>query len=176
MGKLGSRMSVVAFGVLVLSIAVITGASPKKTLSSEGQAGLDYLKGLRGQWVVQGGDEGQFGWEFDVTSRGNVVVERLKVGTPTEMTTVYYLDGDKLNAAHYCQLQNQPHLTAVNTENEGDLVFICDGNVGSTESHDELHMHGVHFQKKGDSLLIWMDMLEDSKLAFKTSYELVRAE
>ena len=24
-------------------------------------------------------------------------------------------------------------------------------------------MHGVHFQKKGDTLLIWMDMLENNK-------------
>jgi hypothetical protein len=52
-----------------------------------GQAALEYLKDLKGKWVVQGGDKGEFGWEFDVTSRGSVVTERLKVGTPTEMTT-----------------------------------------------------------------------------------------
>ena len=91
------------------------------------------------------------------------------------MTTTYYLDDGQLNAAHYCQLQNQPHLKAVSSETEGDLHFVCNGHVGNTKSHAELHMHGVHFQKKDDSLLIWMDMLEDGKIAFKTTYELVRA-
>ena len=91
------------------------------------------------------------------------------------MTTTYYLGDGKLNAAHYCQLKNQPHLTAVSTEAEGDLHFVCNGHVGNTKSHAELHMHGVHFQKKGDALLIWMDMLENGEVAFQTSYELVRA-
>jgi hypothetical protein len=174
MGTIGRRVLVLMVGVIVCSIAAGGTPSPVQTPSLDGQATLNYLKGLKGQWVVQGGEEGQFGWEFDVTSRGSVVVERLKVGTPTEMTTIYYLDGGKLNAAHYCQLKNQPRLTAVATEAEGDLHFICNGHVGNTDSHAELHMHGVHFQKKGDSLVIWMDMMENGEVAFQTSYELVR--
>jgi hypothetical protein len=133
---------------LVTVVVVLTLAGTPSTMqarSPDGQAGLDYLKGLEGRWVVAGGEEGRFGWEFDVTSRGSVVVERLKVGTPTEMTTIYYLEGGKLNAAHYCQLKNQPRLTAVATEAEGELHFVCNGHVGNTESHAELHMHGVHF-------------------------------
>lgn len=126
--------------------------------------------------MVQGGEEGPFGWEFDVTSRGGVVVEQLKVGAPTEMATVDHLEDGTLVASHYCQLGNQPRLTAVTSEAEGDLHFVCDGDVGSTESHAELHMHGGHFQKKGDSLLIWMDMLENGEVAFQTTYELVRVD
>ena len=117
-----------------------------------------------------------FGWEFDVTSRGSVIIERLKVGTPAEMTTVYHLDNGILLGNHLCQLQNQPNLTAVESETEGDLHFLCDGQVGSTQSHNELHMHGVHFQKKDSSLVIWMDMLEDGEVAFETRYELFRVE
>ena len=138
------------------------------------QAAFDYLKGLEGQWVVDGGKEGMFGWKFDVTSRGGIVVERLKVGTPTEMATVYHLEDGRLFADHYCQLGNQPHLTAVSMDLEGDLHFVCDGDVGSTQSHAELHMHGVHFQKKGHSIVVWMDMFENGKVAFQTSYTLVR--
>jgi len=37
-------------------------------------------------------------------------------------------------------------------------------------------MHGVRFQKKDDSMLIWMDMLENGEVAFRTSYELVRED
>ena len=147
------------------------------SLNSIGQVAFEYLKGLEGQWVVDGGDEGTFGWDFDVTSRGSVVVERLKVGTSTEMTTVYHLHNDTLVAAHYCQLGNQPRLTAVNitSEAEGDLHFVCDGDVTSTASHAELHMHGVHFKDNGDSLSIWMDMVKNGEVAFQASYELVRS-
>ncbi len=126
--------------------------------------------------MVNGGKEGKFGWEFDITSRGSIIIERLKVGTPTEMTTIYHLENDRLLGDHYCQLGNQPHLSAVNMDVEGDLHLICDGHVGSTQSHAELHMHAVHFQKKGDSIRVWMDMFENGKVAFQTSYTLVRVK
>lgn len=147
---------------------------PAPTASLVGQPAFDFLKSLEGRWVVQGGDEGQFGWEFDVTSRGSVVIERLKVGTPAEMITAYYLDNGELIAAHYCQLKNRPQLTAVSTSDGGDLNLVCNGAVGNTRSHAELHMHGVHFQKRGDSLSIWMDMFEKGDVAYTASFTLVR--
>ena len=143
---------------------------------SNAEEAFDYLKELKGEWVVDGGDEGTFGWEFDVTSRGGVIVERLKVGTETEMATVYHLEEGMLIGNHFCQLQNQPRLAAVESDTEGDLHFLCNGRVGSTRSHNELHMHGVHFQKKDSSLLIWMDMLENEEVAFVTRYELIRVD
>ena len=60
------------------------------------------------------------------------------------MLTVYNLDNGILRANHFCQLQNQPNLVAVASETEGDLNFLCDGQVGNTKTHDELHMHGYH--------------------------------
>jgi hypothetical protein len=167
--------SAVLGSILILLAACAASPAPAQAPQADGRAALDYLRELEGQWVVQGGNEGPFGWEFDVTSRGGVVVERLKVGTSTEMTTIYHLDDGTLIGTHYCQLGNQPRLTAVNAEAEEDLHFVCDGAVGSAESHAELHMHGVHFQAKGDSLLVWMDMFENGEVAFQTSYELVRA-
>lgn len=164
-------------GLIVICISACTNKqSHIHSPLPDSEAALKYLKELEGKWVVQGGEEEVFGWEFDVTSRGKVVVERLKVGTPTEMTTVYHLDNGILFGKHFCQLQNQPVLTAVTSETEGDLHLLCNGLVGNTQSHNELHMHGVHFQKKDTSLLIWMDMLENEKLAFETRYELFRVD
>jgi hypothetical protein len=175
-GTMESRVKWVAFGLIALFVAgCANGPVPAHRTHPDGQAAFDYLKELEGRWVVQGGQEGPFGWEFDVTSRGSVVVERLKVGTDTEMTTVYHLDNGTLVGAHYCQLGNQPRLTAVDTDAEEDLHFVCDGDVASTGSHAELHMHGVHFEKDGERLSIWMDMLENGEVAFQTSYDLVRA-
>jgi len=143
----------VNFGTVGLTLLLLAAWACSSALAQEakldGQAALEYLKALEGKWVIQGGDEGPFGWEFDVTSRRSVVVERLKVGTPTEMVTVYHLDDGTLMASHFCQLGNQPHLTVVHSEIEGDLHFECDGNLGGAETHAELHMHGVtaiHFE------------------------------
>ncbi len=92
------------------------------------------------------------------------------------MLTVYNLDEGILIANHFCQLQNQPKLIAVASNIEGDLHFLCDGQVGSTKSHDELHMHGVHFQQKDSSLIIWMDMYKNGSIDFETKYELFRVD
>jgi hypothetical protein len=163
--------------LIIICIAACTSKQSKIQYPlPNSEAALNYLKGLEGKWVVQGGEEGVFGWEFDLTSNRNVIIERLKVGTPTEMTTVYHLDKGILVGNHYCQLQNQPNLTAVTSDIEGDLHFLCNGQVGNTQSHDELHMHGVHFQKKETSLVIWMDMHENGKFAFETRYELFRVD
>jgi len=167
---------------LMLSIILLlnTGCTNNQTHVSntlqDTETAINYLKGLEGEWVVQGGKEGVFGWEFDLTSRDGVIIERLKKGSPTEMLTIYNLDDGILRANHFCQLQNQPNLTAVASEIEGDLHFLCNGQVGDTKSHDELHMHGVHFQKRDSSLVIWMDMYKNGNIAFKTRYELFRAD
>ena len=92
-------------------------------------------------WTVPGGEEGIFGWEFDLTVRDGFIVERLKVGTPTEMSTIYPFDKGKLFANHYCQLYSQASLTAISSVIDGDRHFECNGQVGNTVSHDELHMH-----------------------------------
>jgi hypothetical protein len=131
-GKRCIALSIVLFSIV---LGLDRPSSAEESHTRVGQAGLDYLKGLHGRWVVDGGDEGSFGWEFDVTSRGGVVVDGLKVG-----------------------------------------IFVCNGEVGNAKSHAELHMHGVHFQKKGDAVLIWMDMVKDGEVAFTTSYELVPAD
>jgi len=88
------------------------------------------------------------------------------------MLTVYNLDDGTLFANHFCQLQNQPKLIAVNSDIEGDLHFLCDGRVGNTKTHDELHMYGIHFKKEDSSLIIWMDMFKNGSKDFETKYEL----
>lgn len=164
--------------VLALS-ACTTTQSPKphshhNAPHPSAQAALDYLKDLDGQWTVDGGKEGTFGWEFDTTSRDAVVLERLKVGTPTEMTTVYSIDDGALVASHFCQLGNHPRLTAVAPSAEGQLDFLCDGHLAAADSHADLHMHGVHFKHVDDSVVIWMDMHKDGQYAFETRYTLKR--
>lgn len=180
--KLDMRTKELAKLYLMLSITFlcITSCTNNKQDVSinhqDTETAINYLKGLEGKWIVQGGKEGIFDWEFDLTSKDGVIIERLKKGTPTEMLTIYNLDEGILRANHFCQLQNQPNLIAVTSETVGDLHFLCNGNVGNTKSHDELHMHGVHFQKKDSSLIIWMDMYKNGTIEFETRYELFRVD
>jgi len=177
MVSLKRNISLITLILIIFSfIACKSNSSSKEIESVDSRSAFNYLKGLEGKWVVLGEKEGTFGWEFDLTCRGKVIIEKLKVGTPAEMTTVYAINNGKLVANHYCQLNNQPSLTHVASITAGDLHFECNGYVGNTKSHDELHMHGVYFQKKGDKMIIWMDMMEHGKIAFETKYELVRIE
>jgi hypothetical protein len=163
-----NRILFVFFSLLLL------GCRPSHS-NLDQQKALDYLKSLEGQWIVYGDKESPFFWEFDLTARGNVVQETLKVGTSTEMATTYYMDNGQLIARHFCQLQNQPVLYLTESEIKGDHHFICDEEVGNTQSHNELHMHGVHFLKQSDTLVIWMDMYENNKKAFETRYKMVKS-
>lgn len=160
--------------LLVIFSSCNGGISTKSNHYSNAETGFNYLKSLEGNWIVDGDKEGIFEWSFDLTSRDGVIIERLKQGTPTEMLSVYNIEDSKLIANHFCQLQNQPTLIAVNSDESGDLHFLCNGNVGSTQSDNELHMHGVHFKKTEKSLIIWMDMFKDGKKDFETKYELFR--
>ena len=177
---MNTKKSEIPYLTILIILLGIFGCTNKKSeiqnsLTNTEDA-IRYLKGLEGKWIVQGGDEGIFGWEFDLTSRDGVIIERLKTGTPTEMLTIYNFDDGILLANHFCQLQNQPNLVAVDSETEGDVHFLCNEQVGNTRSHDELHMHGVHFQKKDSSLTIWMDMYKNGGISFETRYELFREE
>ena len=172
------------YGALYLTLLIIfisfcgctNKASETQNHLTDTKTAVSYLKSLEGKWIVQGGKEGIFGWEFDLTSRDGVIIERLKTGTPTEMLTIYNLDDGVLRANHFCQLQNQPNLIAVTSETEGDLHFQCNEKVGNTRSHNDLHMHGVHFQKKDSTLTVWMDMYKNGAISFETRYKLFRVD
>ena len=138
---------------------------------------MKYLKGLEGKWIaVLDSDQSKYGFEYILSARDEVIIERLRTDIPTEMLTVYNLDNGILRANHFCQLQNQPNLIAVASETEGDLHFLCDEQVGNTASHDELHMHGYHLMKNDSSLIVWMDMYKDGAILFENRYELFRVD
>ena len=169
------RVSLTIVGLLLLSVFSNSVIAQQDSAENKSE-GLEYLKGLEGKWVVQNEKEGTFDWDFYVTSKGGVVIERLKIGTPTEMTTTYFIVDGKLHATHFCQLQNQPHLSESESDMEGDLHFSCDGNVGNTKSHDELHLHGVHYKKEGESVVVSMEMFKHGEVVGRPVYTLNKAK
>ena len=67
-----NRLVVVVVGIIlalstVSLVVVADDPAPAGVAQPDSPAAFDYLKRLAGRWEVRGGDEGPFGWEFEVT-------------------------------------------------------------------------------------------------------------
>lgn len=119
-----------------------------------GTAEFERLKGLNGIWKGTSqmeGKEEEAIVEYDVTSNGSTVVEKLFPGTPHEMVTVYYDRKGKLSMTHYCGLGNQPQMNLVSS-NENEMKF----NFSKTSDIDpakEAHMHSLILTFDGNNRL-----------------------
>ena len=143
---------------------------------------FERIKLLVGQWYLTGGN--QLGRELELNSDepfvtyaesagGHCVIEKLFVGQPKEMTTVYYLDGDRLALAHYCSLGNQPHMVA--TPNGKDEISFELVKVGNMFNDNDLHIssHSLEFVAKDELTAHW-SATKDQKLASKSLFMLER--
>lgn len=129
---------------LILSALSLAASNDGSTLQKAPLAPhLDMIKKLEGEWVTlddQGQPTDTVASIFKVTAGGSAVLETLNPGTPYEMLTLYYMDGEKLALTHYCVLGNQPRMVAKATEKENTLKFEFAGGCNIDESKDQ-HMH-----------------------------------
>jgi hypothetical protein len=89
--------------LLALVLGACQTTSPPAPLpSAQARAGFEQLKGLAGDWRGKAGDEEGVLVQYRVTAGGNAIEERLYAGSPHEMLTVYFMDGDVLKLKHYC--------------------------------------------------------------------------
>ena len=177
---MNSKTRLIKHLVLILILVGLSGCSNKKTEIQDSitntEEAMTFLRGLEGEWIATlEGDNNQYGFEYTLSARDNVIIERLRTDIPTEMLTVYNVEHNTLKASHFCQLQNQPKLIAVNS-GEGDFNLLCTGEVGNTSNHDEFHMHGYHILKTGKGYKVWMDMFKDGKIVMNNRYELFRID
>lgn len=108
------------------------------------------LASLEGDWSVRSSDAatGQVYLEdarfsYRRTGGGSTVIEWANQGTPDEMLSVFFLDGDRLILQHYCSAGNQPRMALVAASDE-ELVFDLVGGTGFEPSRDG-HIHSVRF-------------------------------
>jgi hypothetical protein len=112
---------------------------------------FEKLKSLAGTYVGQlrmdnPGDEmdgrlGQF--TLRVTSRGNALVHELSLsGIPDHPVTVFYLEGDRLVATHYCDAGNRPRLVGALSPDGKKIEFEFLDLSGGDEYG---HMHRIAF-------------------------------
>lgn len=152
-------------------------AGTEKPAAQEGGAAakadaLEPFRKLAGTWVGKFG-EGADARETEITYRviaaGSAVVEELFKGTPHEMVTVYFLDGEQLMLTHYCAAKNQPQMKAVKCEpHEVQFDFVGGTNIDPAKTG---HMHSAHFRfLSDDEFEVKWQYFEDGKAADHAAY------
>lgn len=108
-----------------------------------GAAAFEQLKALTGHWEAQPGGDEHATLDLELTASGTALIERSHMvdqGTPVEMITLYYLDGDQLKLTHYCMAGNQP--TMVGTYNPSTKTVKFDfSSITNLKSPDAGYMH-----------------------------------
>jgi hypothetical protein len=119
--------------VLIACLAATTGLRAKEqgkshtaaAQSSNAAADFDKLKQLAGEWISRSSsDPMQFvRHTYSVVSNGSAVMLTTEVPNQGPMITMFYLDGPRLMATHFCGEKNQPRYVAANSSDPKTIVF-----------------------------------------------------
>jgi len=121
------------------------GTSEEVSAPMDAKEAFEKLKSLAGSWVgpltmdhpdqPEEGMVGQF--TLRVTSRGNAIVHEISVaGIPDHPVTMFYLEGDRLVATHYCDAGNRPRLVGTMSPDGKTLTFeFLDLSGGDEHGH-----------------------------------------
>jgi len=129
----------------LLSVGWLTPANSQSKSAPE-QA-FDRLKALEGSWIdVDGifGTKGAVAVTYKVSSGGHSVVETFPVGTPSEMVTVYHLDGNDLVLTHYCTSNTQPRMKSAGLQ--GNVVSFNFAGGTNIDPAKTSHMHSAKIE------------------------------
>jgi hypothetical protein len=171
-----SSIFLVAVGCWAISVrAAGPVPSPKRS-----HPVFERLKKLEGRWAGpaswdQGGKKGHvdFNLTYRTTSGGKVVMETMFAGTPGEMVTMYFLEGDDLALVHYCSAGNQPKMKLETPRDSNVLSFRCLGGTNMTEQ--DSHMHWARLEiVDSDHLKGSWNSMKDSKVQWVAEAKLVR--
>lgn len=147
--------SLIAGLVLTMALSSTVRADEKahQPPPDNSSAELNRIKALEGRWTsttsMFGKENERVYTEFQVTSGGSAVLERIFPGTPNEMVSVYYDDEKgKLAMTHYCIMRNRPNLKLVSSS--ADTLKLDVAKVEGLKSKDDPSMGGVtlHFKDK----------------------------
>jgi hypothetical protein len=177
MKRLASFTIIILLGLVLSPLTVSAGEYQKGAVAHSGD--FEKMKGLAGVWEGKG-DMGK-GMEsikatYELTSAGNAIVERLFVGQPHEMVTVYHDFKGKLSMTHYCSLGNQPHMDLINP-GENTMMFVLSKKNPNLSSVKETHMHALKISMGGkDSITQTWTLYEKGKKKSDVVINLVRTK
>lgn len=139
------RSTIIAFA---LAFILSTGAGWADTNPSKPV--FDQLKSLQGTWAGTTPD-GPMTVEYKVIANGSAVMETLFKGTPGEMVSMYYLDGDDLVMTHYCAAGNQPHMKLAPSSTTKEWTFQFDGGT-NIDVENGTYMQGAVYTLDGNAM------------------------
>ena len=170
--------------VKIISIILCTLAAISNLYSGDdhhpepyiGSEAFQRLKSLDGTWEGTQKMEGEVhkvSVEYDLSSNGSALIEKLFCGTPHEMISIYHERDGKLQLTHYCALANQPNLVLTRSEtNEIEFEF---GGFNDIDITKDRHIHALKITFEGDNKMVqhWTSF-KDGKVEGTTTVELTR--
>jgi len=164
-------------GLAVLGIGILAGqgwAGPGSAAEA-----FEKLKSMAGHWESGPTAKMKTALDIQVVSNGSVVMEQARVeekGTPVNMVTMYYLDGDQLKLTHYCMAGNQPTMRGTYSPETKTITFDFLGAT-NLKSADDGHMHHAVFKfVDPDHVSEAWTFRKDQKDAFTEEFEYVRSK
>lgn len=145
------RMACLGLGLA----AVVLVALPAQAEPNDREAALamfERFKALEGQWRA----ESTAGWSeitrYEVIARGSVVMSstEFRDAPDRKMVTMFYVDGDRLVAVHYCEARNQPFLVATELDPAAGTVRFEFDHGGNLPDRDHGHMDSAVYQLPTD--------------------------
>ncbi|MBM3880268.1 MAG: hypothetical protein FJ387_11200 [Verrucomicrobia bacterium] len=137
-----TNLTLVTATLFLASALGLSAAEPQKPKPSS--AAFERLKTLVGTWTGKA-DMGEgpvdLTMQYRLLAAGSVLEERVFVGTPNEMVTMYYDQGGKLALTHYCVLGNRPSMLLKSADAK-TLKFDFDPTCG-INPREESHMHAM---------------------------------
>jgi hypothetical protein len=125
-------------------------SAPEKVVYDAASA-FEFLKTLAGDWDrASGGHEHGSSSRlvsFKVTAAGSSIIETYNAGEPSEMISVYHMDGNQLLLTHYCALKNAPIMKFEKSDKPGEIKFGFHGGTNFDPKVDA-HVHQGAFEIK----------------------------
>ncbi|MEO8504526.1 MAG: hypothetical protein ABI609_11560 [Acidobacteriota bacterium] len=149
-----------ASAMLLLGLgAVGARAADKPSAAAPGadaNAAFARLQSLAGTWHGDAGDAElieRAEVSYAVTAGGRAVMETITPGTPHEMISMYYLDGDDLLIAHYCANGHHPRLRYNPAKSHGDTLVFDFAQAANFDPSTDSHIHGGSVDIGADGIL-----------------------
>jgi len=122
----------------------------------DAESAFEFLKSLNGTWQRTGGNH-DYGTKspmstFRVSGAGSSVVETIFPNDPSEMVSVYHMDGNDLLLTHYCALHNAPIMKFQKTNKPGEIKFVFKGGTNFDPKVD-MHVHEGYMKVANDKTI-----------------------